>query len=485
MFSEKIGREKLLTILFAAAIILFCLPFVYTISYSLPCLDDFSRGSNCVPSAILQRSFMTAGSAYLNWKGEWIYYFLEVLLNPMIWVHGSMPVFGIFMDASFIIFVISLVCLTCAFLKRSCNVGSHAAYAGIALLLVYVCCNVEIYKNVFTWYVGSIQYLWAVFLACFTLALLIRTYDGLRRGNLTAVSVLGFFTSMSLAIVGPLCFSVLCMWFFGERKKNDRLIRLVPVLACIAGGLTAVLAPGNFNRHSEIDGTGLHIFSAFGYTLYDLVYYGGKLIADPQFFFGAIAVLFIAFIISKRNGLRHFINPFVPFIIAAVNAFLATYPAALGFSSKELPNRLIFSFNTICIISSLFACFNLGLYLAEKIKKEFTLNEYAIIILAVLIGFYSSAVSTTFLRGTPFFKQIMQAGDTKKYGESWRKIMDQVETSGDRDAVISVDEETFNYLLEDNDFLNSPYITSDASEHSNELVAAYYNKNSVRLVMNK
>jgi hypothetical protein len=149
---EKVDKR---TIILLLAIFVVLVPFVNTIRYTLPSTDDFWMAAGVGQDNILTAAVQTANNFYLNWEGEWLYIFLEVLLNPLAYDSVEGSVLGIEMIGFFLLFCIILYFAVRAYMRLILGEEKRNWYLWVYLLTIISFLNTDVYTEVFYWFVGS------------------------------------------------------------------------------------------------------------------------------------------------------------------------------------------------------------------------------------------------------------------------------------------------------------------------------------------
>ena len=96
-------------------------------------------------------------------------------------------------------------------------------------------------------------------------------------------------------------------------------------------------------------------------------------------------------------------------------------------------------------------------------------------LLALIVGFYVGPLSHGSIGLIPYAQQIVCHSETVTCHDEWVSILDEMRQSEYMDVKVTRDD------IASSPLLKTPGINEDVSEWENMVVAAYFNKNSVRL----
>ena len=468
-------RKSKNTLLFLIAVFLLVIPFLYTMYYSLPSTDDFWMAAGIDKNNVFSDAIATANTFYLNWGGGWLYIFLEVLLNPLVYFGIN----GHYLGIELIFFLLVFLCVLYSVIKtcvqKILKITDSRYIMAIYFLILVLFLNTTVYTEIFYWFVGS-SYLWSMILILYTVKLEINffTEETHSWGKILLMSVVGFCACMCYteAIFPGAIF--LIFFFYEVKQKKWKMWHLIPFISWVAGGVIAVVAPGNYMRYDETSLAGN--FSLFGAIKNSAVMTMNgifDLLKNPVFII--VAVCFVAIGIYKGNQKIENIHPAISFIITIIGLWITYFPFALGYGSyMYIPNRCQFIFNLYAVLSFAVCFFYLGCWLKEKESLILNRKQLQMVAIGLVIFGYICLIPTKYYQELPYAQTVAQSHQVKLAYSEWNYLLNYIATS-DGDEIV-FDRNTVNTPI-----IKSPGITSDADHSINQHIASYFGKESVAI----
>lgn len=454
------------------AIVLLLLPFFYTMYYALPSTDDFWMAAGIARENVVSEALHKANLFYMTWEGQWLYIFLEVLLNPLIYAGISGHAIGLELMVFAAIFFIALFVAVKSFFVNVVDIQSKYVYT-IGYLLVLICfLNTAVYTEIFYWFVGSC-YLWAMIFILFTVSLELKFLaKGVSRVEYVLMCVLGMLgCSFYTEAVFPGMIFLVCVYFTRKNKKVG-LSTILPFLLWVLAGLSAVVAPGNFVRYGQtvlggeisVAGSLLHATMMTFDGIFDLI-------KNPLI----VIIMAILLVFGIRNAEKTIAinNIFVPFLVSIVGLWITYFPFALGYGTASyIPNRCQFVFNLYAVLALSFDFFFLGNWLGQKKQVKLTMVELKKIALGILVFGYICLIPSEYYRNLPYAKTVSSAHQVTLAYSEWKYLLGYIKDFPESEV-------GFDRLTVNTPIIKSPGITSEKENSINEHVADYFGKDAV------
>ena len=475
-------KHKRSNIIIWGCFVISLLPFFYTILHSVPSPDDFSMANINRDRNLFLESVRLTVEYWYGWVGMWFASFYETFFNPLNLFDEIRGWYGLTMCMVFVLFLLSLYAMIKAVISDVLEIKDRFYIGIIYILVAFTLINIDIYFEVFAWLAGS-HYAVNMLMGFFLLALLMKHLK-YERGwtSLTALSLLGFITCsdyMTAVFVGVgYLFSVLYISKDGIIRKRD----WIPLLFCVVGGLSAIVAPGNFRRNKDISASSLLFWkTGIQNTLIAYRDFSRQLIFNPLLFFSVIIMVLTAYKLSKRYAIQLKRNYIFMLICFGAVPPVTLLPVALGYDSHDFPNRIQFVFNTFGIIAAFMAAFILGVYIAGKYEIDSRL--FAMAGFVIVTGIYVSMINEAYMAGFPFVRMARDRVITRDFSNGWYDVLDEIKYSEEDDLTIEVDDSLL--YLDLDPLIKSPGIGEYADHGPNKYVARYYGKSSVRVIPKK
>lgn len=458
-------------IIWSILIVILLAPIMYTILFSIPSADDFSMATNIAKENLLMDSVNKMNTYYWTWSGSWFYIFLECFLNPVVLFGASSNLIGVELLFFFILFICSLMCLIMVFGEKVLKLPRYKTFiVAFAFMVVFI--NTEIYSEVYYWFVGS-SYMWGVTLSLFTTALIILYWkNGCKIHTALAVAVVGFFACIAYQCAVFPGIIYLLFWIKKcDEKKGLKIKELVPLGCMVIGGLSNVLAPGNFARHDAGAGTGLQFVDAIKFAWEDLILVLGDWFKNPIVIVGMVTFILIGILIGLKSDYEYR-WPILPFLVSVACCYIICYPVALGYSKVAMPNRQFFVVNIYAMLSFCISFLYLGGWISKKVRVNVKKLK-AIMIVLVMLAFISLIPGKRY-ESVPYYETIANVGTVKAVAEEWRKAFKEIETSNEKELVVRAE-----YFAFDPPVLRATQLTGKVDFWVNMAVAQYYGADSL------
>lgn len=455
------------------------LPVVIACGYALPSVDDFyfdinqSDGDSNLLILMLQHTKYL----YFNWQGTFLTNFIVSFPALRIFGVTGLRIFLILYAVIFFVALSLLVNRLCYWLGINDNTRAATTIAFSALVVMFLISG-KYEDEIFNWYTGACAYLVPLTLLLFCVDCFLayerrHSYKSLILGCILAFFAVGGSLNCSAMLCAILLFLILYN-FIVKRTISKSLI--IGIFA-LAGSLVTALAPGNYVRHGEIDGSGVHFYKAF----FDCLDRFKVLLLD-EFKGGLLPiVLIVVFILAfslLKNSKIEFKFPILVTLYALCGIFITDFPVVLGYSTTEYwPTRVAFVERLALIVFLTFAAVYWGGFCAKKINISLNKKHYLFVALAIVIII---ALSKDFTIGSYKVLLHLAKGDYAAVAESELDMLDQIEKSDGGDVVVyytAPAEGTWTNLK-----LIGIYTHADKTAPDNVAVANFYGVDSLQVV---
>lgn len=469
-------KNKKIIITLVEVIVFFAMIFgyVYSIYYSIPVGDDFSMGMDVSGKNIFLASIERANWFYINWGGQWPFFFIQTLVNPLNLIQGNEHAPGIVLLAFFVLFLTVLFFLVKTFFKEVMGNEEFHTYTGAFLIILAAVLNGGLYYDVFYFFVGNC-YMQAATTIMLTMIFVIKYIKHHRISSGVAASIIGLIGCIFYAqSIMPLIVMLAFIAFDTYWEKKIRISSVYPFIFMFVGACIGAFAPGNFVRKTQSHNAQIKVVVAVKDTIMNLVRVYRDLILDPVFIIAIVVLVIIGAkackYIAEDIKLSYVIAMLaISILITLVGAF----PVALGYGDYALPMRVTFYLKLYAILGLASTALITGGYLSSinLLELDEPKNMFGVIaavvafsyaVLTPLENFYSQPIAYTYIHHV----------DAKKSAAAWMDIYHQIENSEDDDVVLVV-EEFENFLILGADF---------DTDWGKEQMADYFGKNSVEVI---
>lgn len=473
--------------------------------------DDFTHGVRVGAFHVSLSKYFIASllyvkDLYMDWQGTFFSMFLQAFLSPI--NNFGLPQLRAVMVGNALFFFAALLALLWVGLSffrtdeehssgGTASVNSRLVFLRLLILTAFfvTIMNTEVYSEIWFWFSGAVAYSmpFSVLLVALTLILLLnRQKAGSRRktGYAVCAGILLFLSSGgSLAVAGVGCYTALLLTaaFFLLSRKNSSAYSGLPqanfatgrssirwnlavFAAGVAGALINVAAPGNFARHDETAGAGLHFGRAVGCAVRMFVEETGRLFRETML--GLVFLFLIAMGLYLAGKCRIALKEYgIATVFALAAGPVAYFPVALGYGSYYIPNRCYFVIDAALVISLLNLALFVGVSFQRILKLPADGRSMAFLLYVCLAAVVVSPLSVTEM---PLYRiaRSVHNGSYHDYYEECVEIYSYLETCPEGEVVLEIPE-----YIEDFECF---YLDADEGGWVNRGVAAYYGKESVR-----
>ncbi len=473
--------------------------------------DDFTHGVRVGAFHVSFPKYFVASllyvkDLYMDWQGTFFSMFLQAFLSPI--NNFGLPQLRAVMVGNALFFFAALLALLWVGLSffradeehsagEAASINPRLVFLRLLILTAFfvTIMNTEVYSEIWFWFSGAVAYSmpFSVLLVALTLVLLLnRQKVRLRRktGYAVCAGILLFLSSGgSLAVAGVGCYTVLLLtvaFFLLSRRKSSAYSSLPQAnlaierssisgnLAVFAAGVTGALinaaAPGNFARHDETAGAGLHFGRAIGCTVRMFVEETGRLFGETML--GLVFLFLIAMGLYLAGKCRIALKEYgIVTALALAAGPVAYFPVALGYGSYYIPNRCYFVIDAALVIALLNLALFVGVCFQRILKLPADGRSMAFLLYVCLAAVIVSPLSVAEM---PLYRvaRSVHNGSYHDYYDACVEIYSYLETCPEREVVLEMPE-----YIEDFECF---YLDTDEDGWVNRGIAAYYGKDSVR-----
>lgn len=471
---EKTSRKTIIVLFEFIAFLAISFGFIYSIYYSIPVGDDFSMGMDVEGKNLFLAAVDRANYYYINWGGQWPFFFIQTLCNPLNLIQGNDHAPGIILLVFFALFLIVLFALVRTFFKEIVGNEEFAVHMGVFVAILAAVLNGGLYYDVFYFFVGNC-YLQAATCIMLTMIFVIKFIKNSKISTGVLASLLGFISCIFYAqSIMPLLVMLSLIIYDTYWEKKLRIKVAFPFIFMFLGACVGAFAPGNFVRKSQSHNAQINVVVAVKDTIMNLVRVYRDLLLDPIFVI-AIIVLVIVGAVSCKYIVEDIKLGYVLAMlgVSVLITLVGAFPVALGYGDYALPMRVTFYLKLYAILGLAATAVIAGGYLnklniivLDEPKNMFmaivAIFAFGYAILTPLDNFYSQPIMYTYIHHV----------DAKKSAAAWMDIYHQIETAEEDDVVIEA-EEIDNYLILGADF---------ETDWGREQIADYFGKNSVEVL---
>ena len=464
--------ENKISIFLAIMLIALIFPYANTIFYALPSTDDFWMVIGVEKSTLFQDAVETACSFWMGWGGMWIYEFLRVLLNPIVLFGATSKLVGVELLIFFLLFLCAVWILINAFWKKIIKEDKLVYRLGSYILILLWFLNAEVWTEVFYWFAGS-AYMWAMSLVCVTVALEFSYFEKPDKKNAIALSIVGAVTcSFYSQAVFPCAIFLALMGREVWHTRKIQWSKFIPFVCFLMGALSALIAPGNFQRKEVDNGVQMRIISTFKDTFVMWARSILDLIQNPMTIIIMLAFVLLGLCIMKESRCKYR-YPLAPFMFTFACLYVTYFPFALGYGgSSYLPNRAKFIFDMFAVLLFSVSCMYLGAYLRYQKKIELKyINRVCCVTILVMFA-YACLVPSEYYRKLPYIATIEETEAVKSANMRWTYLIKQIEISNEKEVY---QESPIIYTP----IIKEPGITSDDNSINNKKISDYYEKDAI------
>lgn len=455
-------------------------PYVYSTLHAIPTSDDFCMILNGEPH--LSGCLSYAATKYMNWSGEFIFFFLQYFMNPLAFAGVGSFLYGILMCTFFLLFVFSFRYFIKSWLKCLFDMEGSIKTEVLSVFLIAIFLFANNYHEVIYWYVGSfyeVEYALA-FIAIGSMLRYFNTENGDRRYYAILI-ILGVITcnAVNMCVIVGMSYLAIASWYLCKENRKINFKIVFPFAMYVCMGCATVFAPGNFARKPSGGNDAIikAIIKAFTCNVRRIFY----LSENNTVFYMFIVLFFLGFIgIFKYNAKIK--NVWILLVVMAICLYGTLLPVAVGYGdTRILNNRVCYLIDAITIPMLEIYIFGLGIHMSERIKPTFSGKEKIYLKTVLICLFYAIVIKDNGYGSCEYINQISNISSVKQERNLWVNIYNDIYNTQDTDVVITVPDE----IVVKSGVLENPMLDEDPEFWVNSEIRRYFNKNSISVVLNE
>ena len=436
--------------------------------------DDFTYhaepASGFFTSVPVAWSFMT--KSYLLWQGTFFSKFLSQFLNPI--SGDGLSRLRIVMFFNAFLFTVSLFLFVWTAARRILKEPLHIRLL-LCSLALFCLFNLQTYADVFFGFTSAMTY--TVPLTCALLgatAFIVLRETGKTRFMVPATVLVFLSAGGVLMISGALCLFLLLV-VFHDRLKTKQWNRKCSIvfLSAFISSLINALAPGNFVRHSTVDGSSGPL-SALLYSV-KFGYLEAEALFSETVLLVILLVTLVTGVVRYRAGLRLMERNSFRFMLAGgFIPLISLFPLLLGNNGAGIPERGKLVFDLLLMLWLAYCFYHAGFFLAGVFSPDGQKKAPALSMLALIILCVMSLNRVTLLELPQYIMfRNLATGRYRSYYQEVLDLFDRLSVDSETDPVITLGDAP--------DCYQGLLITNDPLDYFNHSMACYFGKNSVRL----
>lgn len=484
-FFQYLGSIKraLLSNMWLTWVIVFILPFIFSIYLSVPSADDFTEALSVRGSSnLFVASVKGASNMWKNWGGHWPVQFLEKFCNPLVWSESYRSV-GVALVISFMLLVVLLGLYVHTLIKDLIRIDDKSVSRFVFIIILFVFLNTSIYPEIYYWFVGNC-YLWELEFALLNGILIVKYFNNLGRKRGILLSLIGFIACFGYLYAPSLgIMYVLVMSLRREKIKRKMISALYPLAFMILGGCLSVFAPGNFVRHTYIE-EGIHVKEALINTVSVTMRCYVDIFSNAIFVLGLMGLLGIARM-SQSKGINNGITPITLIGAQIISIGCVVFCVALGYgTASSLPNRIIFIINAIIVLWSTLTAFVSGLYLRGQIinAQKLKVIERGIMLVVLLLIVNALNMDGNYIENIPWVKTVLLFENEVNESRYYISLLEELQSSSDDNIVLIKDGAD---IPSQTGIIKTIGLSDDSTFWVNVALSKWYDKESISYVVNE
>ena len=460
--------------------ILLLMPYIFSILHALPTSDDFCMTLN--GENHLWGSLSYTGTKYMNWSGEFLYFFLQYFINPLAFAGLDSYLYGITLCVFFLFFVFSFRFFIKSWIEGLFDIADTTFIEWITVLLISILLFSNNYHEVFYWYVGAfyeVEYALA-FLAIGYMIRYYKTLNGELRYYIGLI-ITGLFScnAVNMCVIIGISYIYIVTWNLVRENKKIEKRMVIPFVLYVLMGIVTVFAPGNFARKSP-DGGGTIVKAAVRALTCGVrrIFY---LSENNIVFYLFVVVFFIGLIVNCKYGKKiGKISVLIPLL--AICLYGTMLPVAIGYGdAKILNNRVCFLIDAITVPIMEIYILGLGMKLSEKLKLQLADKDKMFITVALICLFYAIVIKDNGYGACEYINQVSNIQKVKQERNLWIGIYNDIYESTDENVEITVPDD----MVVESGVLENPTLDEDPNFWINSEICRYFKKQSISVILNE
>lgn len=460
-------------------------PYIFSILHSVPVSDDFCMVTKNLwfdRDNIIIGSVLAAYNRYMKWSGEFIYFFLQYLLNPLAYFRLDSYMFGTVLCAFFLLFLLSFRYFIKSWLCCLFEIDNYIITEAISVFSIAILLFANNYHEIFYWYVGSFYEIEYTF-AFISIGSMLRYFGGKHssRKYYVLFTITGIVACNAINMCVIIGASYICIAFLYSVRyiRKIRLKTILPLILYVIMGCITVFAPGNYARKSSGSGGVLAkaVVRAFTCNIRRLFYLSENNIVFYMF----IILFFIGVALNCKYGKR-IKSIWILLLMLSVCLYGTLLPIAVGYGdAKLLNNRVCFLLDVVSISTLEIIMLGLGTNISDTLKLQFNEKEKLFIIVMLISLFYAIVIKDNGYGTCEYVNQIKNISEIRQERVLWTGIYNEIYDSIDKDVVVKIPDDMF----VKSGVIENPALDEDPDCWINLEIRRYFNKDTISVVMNE
>ena len=468
-----IKKYKMISILCIALqlilVIRMIIPVLIACSYTFFDADDFSNAIRlqAYDGNTLTVAFKVMVNIWTTWQGT---FFGNFLLGFSPAKYG-----GIGLLHAYLIFAAIFLFASLYFMLLSVSSvwKIKATMAGwIYLAVIWSMMSMSYYQEIFYWYTGSVMYTIPLALGMFGTGMAVYAQ---KKGSIwmSVIAAICVFCMAggALQITGTGCYLLLLAAYgFYMRDKKIPVYLSVVFGVALVGGILNVIAPGNYVRHSAIDNSGLHLFSAAKGALH-VVMNGYAGMSDMRFIAISVGAVFL-FALFEDKHVEKAIFLIIELLLFMIMPVVNVFPVLLGNSGTD-EGSLAARNSFVLMLNCMIILFAMAVLAARIISVKEVRDVIVIgVFLAILI--LPKAITIPWdncLHGT---ENDLRSGKIQQYSADINSVIEEIKDSSESNVIIE-------QMPTAPGSFREMQISQDPGNWVNMSLASYFGKESIRV----
>ncbi|WP_022772819.1 DUF6056 family protein [Butyrivibrio sp. AE2015] len=451
---------------------------VWISSYSVLVADDFSHGLTVgafnepfIP--YLFASFRFVRKVFFEITGAYFTMFIQALFSPI--NHYGLSQLRVVMAFNSSLFFLSLFIIFFTTIKKYA-IKNLAVSMILLSTIVFSICGYQTYPEVFFWFSGATGYSFPLSMLLIALAGVINL-DKSKKNIHFAIALLFGICAMggNLTVSGTGCYVLLIIIvYLGILNKKFPIKHTIVFFVWFICALINATSPGQFNRKSMLDDSGIQVGTAIINSLFmararfiELLNYNYLLMLMLVFLCGII-------IGSKKSYFR--IVDLLFSFVGMLTPVVTIFPYTLGTNGTQVPDRCGFVMDVAIILASINVVFILGTLVSNKVNTSIRiLTGCAIVIFMVIYckydGYGLSDFKTYELSSQQIYDDIY-----RNHYYNHVEFYDWVRSQKGQDVVVTPEHCPYGI-----DNVYNLYLFVNSDEWVNNCVAQYCGVKSIRV----
>ena len=445
------------------------IPVLIACSYTFFDADDFSNAIRlqAYKGNTLTVAVKVMANIWTTWQGT---FFGNFLLGFSPAKYGGIDSLHVYLIFAAIFLFASLYF---ALLSMSSVWKIRAVMAGwVYLAVIWSMMSMSYYQEIFYWYTGSVMYTIPLALGMFGTGMAV--YAQKKRSiwmSVIAAICVFCMAGGALQIAGVGCYLLLLAAFgFYMRDRKIPMYLSIVFIAALVGAILNVIAPGNYIRHSAIDSSGLHLFSAAKGAVH-VVMNGYAGMSDMRFIAISVGSVFLLALFEDKH-MEKVIFLIIEFILFIIMPVVNIFPVLLGNSGTD-EGSLAARNSFVLMLNCMIILFAIAVLVARIVSIK-DVRDVIVIGGFLTILILPKAITIPWdncLHGT---ENDLRSGKIQQYSAEINSVVEEIRNSNDSNVIIE-------QMPTAPGSFREMQISQDPNNWVNTSLASYFGKESIRV----